>query len=303
MRWFKTIFFTFLVIAAGNASFTSESMGQTARTAQLPAVTNMMLFSKRVYITPRRLEAAARSYGIKDFSVKVLKKYKDTYLVYVEKVPFIVINVSQSVPLRTFDDVLKFGFGLDNGKYIVSKQRAHVVISPFLKPENMTQSIPGAIGVVQVSGIISKLQKPLGHYWSHSDTLFSHAQFKNSEQAIQKAITLKSKNQSDAGASLPFMMWVGLRLTGNMDGGKIGARTIGLEAFTGYELEVLPLQSKPQILGRQVYSAIEFIFKNGPVLKSGEALWLGNSEYFRLSWKNATSSVPSRFLLTLLKGR
>ncbi len=307
MRLLSIILVTFLCFGIlGNISFSRESLAQSTRAqgvqnVQLPAVTNMVLLSKPLYITPRRFEKAARAYGINDFSIQELKRYQNTYLVYLGKIPFIVLNVPQPVPVKTFDTVLKFGFGLDNGKSIVSKQRAHVVISPFNKPSNMSESIPGAIGVAQVSAIIGKLQKPLGHYWSHSDTLFSQSQFENSEMAIKKAMELKQKNLKDAGASLPFMMWVGFRLTGNMDGGKIGARTLGLEAFTGYELEVVPVSSKPEVLGHQVYGAIEFIFKNGPILKNGEALWLGNSEYFRLSWKQATQNIPARFLMTLLK--
>ncbi len=301
MRLLNTTFVAFLVfcIIIGLQS----ARGQGNDNSSLPAVTNMILFSKPVYITPRGLESAARSYGIKNVSVRALKRYQNTYLMHLDKVPFIIINVPHPVARNTFDAVLKFGFGLDNGQQIVSRQRAHIVVSPFVKSKNMRQSIPSAIGVAQVSAIISRLQTPLGHYWSHSDTLFSHTQFENSEKSIRNAIELQKVNRQDAGASLPFMMWVGMRLTGNMDGGKVGARTVGLTAFTGYELEISPMLSKPEVLGHKVYGAIEFLFKNGPVLKSGEALWLGNREYFRLDWRRGTQTSPSRFVLSLLKDK
>ena len=49
------------------------------------------------------------------------------------------------------------------------------------------------------------------------------------------------------------MMWVGVRMLGANEAGKFGARTIGLEAFVGYEPEMSPAKLTPVMLADRVY--------------------------------------------------
>ena len=95
------------------------------------------------------------------------------------------------------------------------------------------------------------------------------------------------------------MLWVGFRLLGSSEPGKVGARTIGLEAFTGYELEMAPVALSPDILAQRIYGTIEYLFNNGPVLEAGHTLGISESEHFRIDALDRDNGIPTRFLLTL----
>lgn len=266
---------------------------------KFPAVTNMVLFSEPVTLTKQKLEAAAQAHGVQNFSVNSQEGQDGAYIFFLGESPFIILSVDQPVPQQTFNRALQFSFGLDNPEQVISKQNSHVIISPLKKTEHMGQGIMGAIGVTEVSAIVSRVLEPVGHYWSHSDTLVSQKQFKDNLQGVRKSLSIQMSGESGSGSHLPRLMWVGFRLLGSSEQGIIGAGTLGLAAFTGYELEISPVSLPAEILAQRIYGTVEYLFNNGPVLQDGHTLGVSETERFRLLMVDSTADTPPRFLMTL----
>ena len=259
----------------------------------------MVLLPKPVSITQQKLESAAQAMGLTNLSVTAQEGQDGAFVVFFNGMPFIIMSIDQPVPHETFNGVLQFSFGLENGKQIVERQKAHVIISPMADVQHMGQGIMSGVGVMVMTDIISRIIKPVGHYWSHADTLVSQSQFEKGLQGVQQAMAIQNSGQNNAGSHLPHMLWVGFRLLGSSEPGKIGARTIGLECFTGYELEVSPVALPPEVLAQRIYGMIEYLFNNGPVLQDGHTLGISETEHFRIKAIERVNEIPPRFLLTL----
>lgn len=268
---------------------------------ELPSVINMILLPEKTKLTEEVLKEAASEHGIERFSVTSDSSNADAFVVFWNDVPFILMYVDQPVPQNTFDEVLNYSFGLDNAEKIVKDHKSHIIISPLNKSQHMGNSISYSIGVMEMTVLISRIIKPIGHYWSMSDTLLSQKQFEERHQRMRQALEIQQNKGSNAGSLLPYMFWVGFRLIGSAEAGKMGATTKGFASFTGYELEIVPMTLEPEKLGKQLYSLVEYIFNNGPVFKSGQSVTTTDGLSFLLTMKEKTGDQSARLMLIMEK--
>lgn len=265
-----------------------------------PLIINMMLFDKPRGLSLTDLEEAQKSAEAEN-QITVTKHSSDQDNAFIAKWKdkyFAIMDIGQPVPQEIFNNVLQFGFGLENGQKIVEEQKAHIIVTNVVQADNLEDAILNAVGITEITDMISHIQKPIGHYWSHADTLSNQDQFEKGVAGVREALTQQTEDKNSAASHLPHTMWTGFRLIGT-DTNKIGAKTIGLNVFTGYELEIVPIDWPPVELAKRIYGTVQYLLNNGSVLEDGQTLGVTEDEHFRLHWHQGGEGLAPRFFLKL----
>ena len=134
---------------SGSRHIMNNNQSQT----KLPQIINMVLLPKPVSITQQKLESTAQAMGLTNLSVTAQEGQDGAFVVFFNGMPFIIMSIDQPVPHETFNGVLQFSFGLENGKQIVERQKAHVIISPMADVQHMGQGIMSGVGVMVMTVI------------------------------------------------------------------------------------------------------------------------------------------------------
>ena len=74
-------------------------------------------------------------------------------------------------------------------------------------------------------------------------------------------------NEEDAASKLPIGLWITIHLFS--DDGAIGGHSMGLSAYTGYEIEISALPWPAEDIYQRLAGIIRYLFIHGPVLKGG----------------------------------
>ena len=236
-----------------------------------------------------------------NYNISVTSAEDGALIVELGQATFAVMMIDTSIPKDTFDVALRTSYGLKDGEHLVDKHKAHLIVSPLTETSHAAEMISVSIDLMRLTSSLAKLGKPSAYFWSNSEVLHDQTQFDNALKGINKAIELKSKGEPNAATHFPTIFWVGLRLYSPDQKTKFGAITQGLAAFTGFELDIEPINWKPDQIANRVFGTIAYLFDRGDVLKDGDTLGINENEHFKVAHKAATDRLPARLALIFCK--
>lgn len=105
-----------------------------------------------------------------------------------------------------------------------------------------------------------------------------------------------------AGSYLPISFWVGQRFFTENNQESPSLLSLGLRRFLGYEIQ-LPNLGDLGLMSQTLESVVAYLFFQGGVIKSGDALKLGGDEY-SVEFIEQDDMLPKRISLkSLIRGQ
>ncbi len=76
-----------------------------------------------------------------------------------------------------------------------------------------------------------------------------------------------------------------------------GAVTKGLDALTGFEIQIEPYKCQPAEAAKHLFGMVAYILANGPVFKEGNTIGVEQNRSFRMHFLPAKGQLPARWLM------
>jgi hypothetical protein len=209
--------------------------------------------------------------------------------------------VSQPIPKNTFDVALQTSHGLQNGEQIVKEHEAHLIISPLNGTDSQLRAIFSALGVMTLAELLAQKASSLGFFWSNSEVLADNQQFSSYTGKAGEAIGAFNQKVPNALYGLPATFWAGLRMISPDRKTIFGAVTKGLDALTGFEIQIEPFKCQPAEAAKHLFGMVAYILANGPVFKEGNTIGIEQDKNFRMKLMPAKAGLPARWVMALEK--
>ncbi|MFT6260227.1 MAG: hypothetical protein ACJA0E_001096 [Bermanella sp.] len=242
----------------------------------LPSHSAAVLFEDLPVVTQPQLDGLL----LQHFSTaKIVSSNKNSYVVKVADMEISMLYLDEPYPQAELKSVLPLNYTLQNGDEIVSKQDAHIIISVLTPAANQVQAIGQAITLTHLIAVISQLAKIQAVLWINSGSLQNSEMFNGTLQTLGKAIDSQRKGEP-AGVLLPLIFWTPVRIYSPDQGAKtFGARSSGLNAFVGVELDLLPQSITAQESAEQILNLVTYQFQSGAKFKAGDSMEIAGSQF------------------------
>ncbi|ARU54556.1 hypothetical protein OLMES_0452 [Oleiphilus messinensis] len=218
-----------------------------------------------------------------EISVQGDEADKNNFIILWGKMAFALMHIDSPIPSETFDIALRTSFGLQNGEQLVKAHKAHLIISPINAAGHQLAAIYNALGVMTLADLIREKINVLAHFWSASEILMDADQFKQALAGAESAFSKYRRKEANAWYDLPVQRWVGMRMISPDRQTQFGARTQGLAALTGFEIQIDPFPSSPQEVAKHLYGMASYALNHGPVFKDGDTIGISAEQQFRIS--------------------
>lgn len=212
---------------------------------------------------------------------------------------YAVMRIDKPIPSDTFATALKTSHGLPQGERLVADHKAHLIISPMNGADHQLSAIFGALGIMTLADLIAEKASPMAFYWSNSEVLADNKQFADHVKKAAEAIGAFNKKVPNALYGLPATLWAGLRFFSSNQQNKVGAITKGLDALTGFEIQIDPFESKPAEIAKHLFGMVAYVLANGSVFKEGDTIGIEKDKNFRMKWVPAKDGMPARWVMKL----
>lgn len=183
----------------------------------------------------------------------------------------------------------------------VARHKAHLVVTLLKKPDGMGSAIESSIALMIFARMLSLLAESLAFYWSTSQSLVSDRLFDDALHQTLSAKQALARGDNSASLSLPVWLWVKQHLF--TEAGHVAARSHGLAAFTGYEIEMDYLQWPAADLRERHAGVLGYIFEHGPILRDGDTIRLSKGEEFHAVFRNHPATGDPVLVLGLDKSK
>jgi hypothetical protein len=163
----------------------------------------------------------------------------------VNRLPIALMNIGTPIPPGTLDQATTNNHIWPESAVIMSRQRAHFIVSNLLKPEGLSGSVQAAESVTQVCAAIASLVQALGVYWVPSEAVYQTDMFVSAAN---------NKNQ------MPFL-WIRhhFSIENSAEDTLTGCVTTGLSKFVGREIEFASSNLPPQVIAHRTSVIAEYI--------------------------------------------
>lgn len=210
----------------------------------------------------------------------------DTFIIFIDDLRFSVVSIPAPIPEVDFEKTLAQPSGA-SFKPLIEQHSAQLVLICQKPGETMGGAVIAATILHLLALQIGELGDPMAGFWVSSERLADWKQFKKDAKAALPAL------DNNRPVAFPSTYWVSAQLT--QDGRLFGGHTLGLKPFTGYELELTPIEWPMALVAERLVGTVSYLFDAGPVLKDGDTLGVTESEKFQLSLETA----PSRLKMAL----
>ena len=268
-------------------------------TTDFPLPILMVLLNECFPVDKNELEALLKEQLNPNVSVVGDLNGESGMVVTWNDISYAVMAIDQPIPKDTFDVALKTSQGLKDGKGLVDSHQAHLIISPLNGTNNQLKAIFTALGVMTLADVLAEKASPLGFYWSNSEVLADKQQFANYTGKAGEAIAGFNQKMPNALYGLPATYWAGLRMISPDRKTQFGAITKGLDAITGFEIQIEPYPSTPAEVAKHLFSMVSYILANGPIFKEGNTIGIEQDKNFRMNFAPAKPGLPARWVMKL----
>lgn len=261
----------------------------------------MILLSKPFSITIEALQAYLHEKLNPDITVAGGDRSETSFVITWNNMTYAVMCVDQPVPRETFDMALRTSPGLQNGGKMVEEHKAHVIISPLTSSDKQLKSIFLALAVMMIADLIARMADPLGFYWGNSEVLAENKQFASYTEKAGEALGKFNQKVPNALYGLPSTLWAGLRFFSPDQKTQFGAITKGLDALTGFEIQIEPYVSTQAEVAKHLLGMVAYVLANGAVFQEGNTIGIEQDKNFKMTWVSEKVGMPARWVMKLVK--
>ena len=159
---------------------------------------------------------------------------------------------------------------------LVETHRAHLSVVCLGRRAPMEEAVEMASVVHLLAARLGGFADPLAGFWPASERVCPWDEFIGYGEDVVPCLAGKPD------VAFPTRYWVSVQLREGADE-TVGAHTVGLGIFTGYEINLTPVSaSLPAVAGRMV-DIVAYLFRAGAVLRDGETLGATEEERFRIT--------------------
>lgn len=208
---------------------------------------------------------------------------------------FAVLSIAAPYPEADLKNLLLHNYVFKDGDALVTKQKHHIIITSMDSAKNQSHSIHFGIALTHLTAVVAQLNDIQAAMWNNSGVLQTGPEFSQSFQAVGKAAQAQ-QNGEVGGGLLPLTLWIGLRpYSPNQDPNHIGIATAGLNAFTGYNINILPMQQGLNSAAKKLYAMVIYQFESGAMLEEGNSISF-DDEQFNVIKKNAVGELEIQWV-------
>ncbi|WLQ15871.1 DUF4261 domain-containing protein [Hahella aquimaris] len=261
--------------------------------ATFPSIMQIILLERPIDLPITELEKLLRDkIGNPNITVHGTENASDGLIIMWNERPYTVLSIDQPVPSSTFNTALQTSYNLVNGEQLVSNHKAHLIISPGLSTDDQLQAIFSALCVMTITDLLAQCATPLAFYWPCSDMLEDREQYAMTISSADKAMADFNDHGPIALYGLPIPYLTGIRFFSLEEKNKVGAVTQGLEALSGFEIQIDPFECKPSEVAKHLYCMVGYVLANGPIFVEGNTIGIEGSKPFSMRRIPANDSQP-----------
>ncbi|ABC27518.1 conserved hypothetical protein [Hahella chejuensis KCTC 2396] len=265
-----------------------------------PGAIQMMLLASPFTLSVTELEAYLREeLDNQSVTVQGSENAEDGYVITWGGMAFAVMVIDKPIPADTFNVALRTSHRLKNGEQLIKDHKAHLIISPLNTTDDQLRAIYSALRVMTIADLLAQRAKPLAFYWSNSEVLADNEQFAQAVRVAGEAMEKFNSDVPNALYGLPTTYLAGIRILSSKDKNMFGAITKGLDALTGFEIQIDPFQCKPSEVAKHLYSMVGYILANGPVFSEGNTIGIERDKQFRMRKIPANDVLPARWAMNV----
>jgi len=230
-----------------------------------PSPILMILLSEPFSITAEALQAYLREKLNPELTVTGDSNNKDSFIITWNNMAFAVMCVDQPIPTETFNTALIL-----------------------------------TLGVMTIADLIAIQAGPEGFYWSNSEVLVENDQFASYTGQAGEALGKFNQKVPNALYGLPSTLWAGLRFFSPDQKTQFGAITKGLDALTGFEIQIDPYINTQAEVAKHLMGMVAYILANGPVFVDGNTIGIEQDKNFKMNLVPAKAGMPARWVMKLV---
>lgn len=265
-----------------------------------PSPILMILLSEPFSITVEALQAYLHEKLNPNITVAGNSSSEAGFVITWNNMTYAVMCIDQPIPRETFNMALKTSPGLQNGDKMVMEHKAHIIISPLTSSDKQLKSIFLALGVMTIADLIARIADPVGFYWGNSEVLVEHDQFASHTEKAGEALGKFNQKVPNALYGLPSTLWAGLRFFSPDQKTQFGAITKGLDALTGFEIQIEPYVSTQTEVAKHLLGMVAYVLANGAVLQEGNTIGIEQDKNFKMIWVPEKAGMPARWIMKLI---
>lgn len=99
---------------------------------------------------------------------------------------------------------------------------------------------------------------------------------------------------------LPATFWTGIRFYSPDQATQYGAITKGLDALTGFEIQIDPYVNTQAEVAKHLMGMVAYILANGPVFVDGNTIGIEQDKNFKMNLVPAKAGMPARWVMKLV---
>ncbi|RLU00338.1 DUF4261 domain-containing protein [Ketobacter sp.] len=264
-----------------------------------PSPMLMILLSEPFSIAAEALQEYLREKLNPELTVTGDNKNRESFVITWNNMAFAVMCVDQPIPSATFNTALKTSPGLIDGEKIIATHKAHIIISPLTSSDKQLKSIFLALGVMTIADLIAIQAGPEGFYWGNSEVLVENSRFASYTGQAGEALGKFNQKVPNALYGLPSTLWAGLRFFSPDQKTQFGAITKGLDALTGFEIQIEPYVSTQAEVAKHLLGMVAYTLANGAVFQEGNTIGIEQDKNFRMRLIPEKSGMPARWAMSL----
>lgn len=264
-----------------------------------PSPILMILLSEPFSITAEALQTHLREKLNPELTVTGDSNNKDSFIITWNNMAFAVMCVDQPIPTETFNTALRTNPGLKNGEQMIAAHKGHIIVSLLTSSDKQLKSIFLALGVMTIADLIAIQAGPEGFYWSNSEVLVENDQFASYTGQAGEALGKFNQKVPNALYGLPSTLWAGLRFFSPDQKTQFGAITKGLDALTGFEIQIEPYVSTQAEVAKHLLAMVAYTLANGAVFVDGNTIGIEQDKNFKMQLIPEKDGMPARWVMKL----
>lgn len=208
-------------------------------------------------------------------------------------ISFVVMQVNAPIPSQTFEMQTQYGANREVIRPLVARHKAHLIVRCSGAATHKGEAFINALSLLQLSTLLAEVSSPIAAYWSSSEVLTSWEEFVGHYNQTFEVLRLQAEGKDGAAKLLPKTLWVGLRVSPAPEGDGFGGYTLGLNAFTGFEVELAPQDMSSGAVAGFLTDIIDYLFASDAELRHGETLNIqGNENQYQVTRVAGPGQVP-----------
>ncbi|MFZ5989314.1 MAG: DUF4261 domain-containing protein [Bacillota bacterium] len=155
---------------------------------------------------------------------------------------------------------------------VLKQHKAHIIVS--ILPQNQQkQVLERIITTTKIVASVAKAANALGIYWGSGTVVQSKDNFINECMKMDKEY-------------FPYELWIEFRIQVFPDR-TCNIITTGMKAFGHMEIEVIRSSKDPMEVLEFIFNIIDYLIKNGPVIKDGDTVGEDESQRIKVYYKKS----------------